>query len=438
MSVYGSAGVLTRGRGIDYAIAGAGLGLAAATKYTAGIVVLPLAVACAAQLLDEPPRRAARHRARRRPGRRLLRPREPARAAVLRRVLGRRAQAGGGGVGIRQARPRLRLRAPLLPVGADLGPRAGCRLPRPSPARCGSSPRTCAGRCSWCPGRSCSWSTWGRRSGSSGAGCCRPSPRSPCSPDWRSCAPSMRSHARPRARVAVGATLVTALLAQGLFYSVHVDRVLSRDDTRNEARAWMVAHVPPQSKVVVEPIVPDAWFADPDVHDAATARARRLTRSGRRWVKFPTGRTTIDEQGRTIPGGKGRDVSIEDYERTLRPALVALVCARRLLLGDVGLDAVRSRVRRPRRGAERDRLLPHARPPRRRRAGDDALPRGRRPGRLQLRLELQPLPARLRATGADRGDPAPAGRDVRSPSARQRSGRPRSSGRLQGCCRAGG
>jgi hypothetical protein len=72
----------------------------------------------------------------------------------------------------------------------------------------------------------------------------------------------------------------------------------------------------------VEPIVPDAWFADPDVHDAATARARGLTRSGRRWIKFATGRTTLDEQGRKIPGGKGRFVSIEDYERTLRPALV--------------------------------------------------------------------------------------------------------------------
>jgi hypothetical protein len=127
---------------------------------------------------------------------------------------------------------------------------------------------------------------------------------------------------RQRLRVAVGAALVTALLAQGAVYGVHVDRVLSRDDTRNDARAWMVANVPPRSKVVVEPIVPDVWFADPDVHDARAARARGLTRSGRRWIKFPTGRTTIDEQGRTIPGGKGRDVSIEDYERTLRPALV--------------------------------------------------------------------------------------------------------------------
>jgi hypothetical protein len=129
--------------------------------------------------------------------------------------------------------------------------------------------------------------------------------------------------ARPRARAVVGAVAVTAVLGQGLFYSLHVDRVLSRDDARNQARAWMVANVTAQSKVVVEPIVPDAWFADPDVRDAATARARGLTRSGRRWVKFAVGRTTIDEQGRKIPGGKGRDISIEDYERTLRPALVA-------------------------------------------------------------------------------------------------------------------
>jgi dolichyl-phosphate-mannose--protein O-mannosyl transferase len=57
VSAYGSAGVLTRGRAVDYAVAGAGLGLAAATKYTAGIVVLPLIVAWASQLAGD--RRAA-------------------------------------------------------------------------------------------------------------------------------------------------------------------------------------------------------------------------------------------------------------------------------------------------------------------------------------------------------------------------------------------
>jgi hypothetical protein len=116
--------------------------------------------------------------------------------------------------------------------------------------------------------------------------------------------------------------VATALAAQGLYYSVHVDRVLSRDDTRNLVRAWMAEHIPAGSKVVVEPIVPDAWFADADAPDAAEARRRGLTRSGRRWIKFPTGRTTVDEQGHERRGGKGRFVSVEDYERTLRPALI--------------------------------------------------------------------------------------------------------------------
>jgi dolichyl-phosphate-mannose-protein mannosyltransferase len=322
VSVYGSAGVLTRGRGIDYAIAGAGLGLAAATKYTAGIVVLPLAVACAAQLLQN--RRAALRGVAIAGG-----------LAVAFFVLANpysvlsfdefwsdvrkqeEAASGFGKLGLDYDSGLLYYLWVLtwglgwVPLAAAIAGtvrivtedlrRALFLVPWPLVflVYMGTQERF--------------FGRW----------------LLPAFPALALLAglAVVRAvdalGARPRARVAVGATLVTALLAQGLFYSVHVDRVLSRDDTRNEARAWMAAHVPPQSKVVVEPIVPDAWFADPDVHDAATARALRLTRSGRRWVKFPTGRTTIDEQGRTIPGGKGRDVSIEDYERTLRPALVA-------------------------------------------------------------------------------------------------------------------
>jgi hypothetical protein len=126
-----------------------------------------------------------------------------------------------------------------------------------------------------------------------------------------------------RRRAVLVACATAALVAQGLVYSVHADRVLARDDTRNLARAWMDRNLPPRAKVVVEPIVPDAWFSEPgSLRNLPPERKRLLTASGRRFVKLPTGRTTVDEQGRPRRGGVGRFVDVEDYERTTRPALV--------------------------------------------------------------------------------------------------------------------
>jgi hypothetical protein len=121
---------------------------------------------------------------------------------------------------------------------------------------------------------------------------------------------------RPALRPALLALGVVALCGQGLVYSLHEGQLLSRPDTRNLARDWMVAHVPPHSRIVVEPVVPDAWAQDLGHPYAGTA-------NGDRWSKFPTSRTNVARVG-TIKLGAGTIVNIEDYERELQPGLIDL------------------------------------------------------------------------------------------------------------------
>jgi hypothetical protein len=110
--------------------------------------------------------------------------------------------------------------------------------------------------------------------------------------------------------------LAAALLcAQGLVYSVHNDLVLSRDDTRQIARDWMVENIPEGSKIVAEPISPDQWAMD-------VGNPSRETGNGNRWIKWATSRSRFNNDGTPRRGGVGRRVKLEDYERTTRPQLV--------------------------------------------------------------------------------------------------------------------
>jgi hypothetical protein len=104
------------------------------------------------------------------------------------------------------------------------------------------------------------------------------------------------------------------LLGQGIVYSLHSAMTLSKADTRNTTRQWLVDHVPANTRIVVEPVVPDAWASD-------IGRPNRGTANGARWSKFPTSRSNIADDGSVIPG-PGRIVNIEDYERTLYPGLI--------------------------------------------------------------------------------------------------------------------
>jgi 4-amino-4-deoxy-L-arabinose transferase-like glycosyltransferase len=116
-------------------------------------------------------------------------------------------------------------------------------------------------------------------------------------------------HWRPGVRRALYAAAAIALCVQGAIHSVHSDALLSRQDTRGQARAWLAANVAPGTKIVVEPIVPGSWLDD-------IGRASPLTPFGDRWQRFTRG--ALVGTGIAPPPV----VAAENYERTLSPALL--------------------------------------------------------------------------------------------------------------------
>ncbi|HLJ02711.1 MAG TPA: glycosyltransferase family 39 protein [Solirubrobacteraceae bacterium] len=113
----------------------------------------------------------------------------------------------------------------------------------------------------------------------------------------------------------VGGLAAAVLLGQSVAAAVHDDAVLSRPDTRNLLRAWMVDHVPAASKVVLEPLVSDNWVLD-------VGRSLPWTSTGARWLRWPTWLTELDPSGQLLPDGERRYVVVDEYERTLYPGLL--------------------------------------------------------------------------------------------------------------------
>src|SRR5579862_7383611 len=113
----------------------------------------------------------------------------------------------------------------------------------------------------------------------------------------------------------LGTVVAVLMLVQSAAAAIHGDTVLSRPATPNLARAWMVAHIPPGSKVVIEPFVPGNWAVD-------VGRALPVTATGERWRRWPTWLTNVDLRGHPLPAGLRQFVFVDLYERYLYPALV--------------------------------------------------------------------------------------------------------------------
>jgi 4-amino-4-deoxy-L-arabinose transferase-like glycosyltransferase len=325
LSLLGTAGVLRRGRTLDYAIAGVGLGLACATKYTAGIVLLPLLAAIASRYLGRERAPGAGHA-----------------GAAAPAVAGVAIAAATALAAFLIANPYSLLDYQAFHRGlVHQSTLAGETQGKLGAPKSGGVPYylwSLTWGLGWVPTLAAlggALTIW-RRDRRLGW-VLVPAPLLfllfmgvqgryfgrwllPIFPFLCVLAAFFalelaRSLAarRPRLRAPSIVLLVAALCVQGLIYSAHSSLVLSRADTRNLTRAWMVANVPAGSRIVVEPVVPNAWVTD--VGQGSSGGA------GPRWVKYASLRAVLNP-ARGTPEPEGRKVRAEDYERTLSPALI--------------------------------------------------------------------------------------------------------------------
>jgi hypothetical protein len=117
------------------------------------------------------------------------------------------------------------------------------------------------------------------------------------------------------ARAALAGVLVAALLAQGLIYSVHSGLVLARADTRTLTRDWMLANIPKGARIVAEPVSPDEWAREVEPGTPTAANPFR-------WPKYPSLIPRVTADGGVESTATMGQVGIEDYETTLAPSLI--------------------------------------------------------------------------------------------------------------------
>ena len=422
LSLLGSAGVLRKGRARDYLLAGVGLGLACATKYTAGIVLLPFAAAVAARYLDG------------------------GRGAGRRAVVGIASTAAVALLAFLIANPYSVLDYSAfhseLIHQSTLSAEAQGKLGAPRQGGLSYYLWSLTWGLGWAPalaalgGALTIWRVAARRAGDGAAGgvalgwllvpavvlflafmglqgryfgrwllpifpilcllasffvlalaeaLARLSSRA-----WRS--ESLRSRPvesaprgserAPRRGLSAGlyALLVAAVLAQGLLYSVHSGLVLSRADTRNLTRAWLVVARARRHA--------DRGRAGRAGGMDARTQARDLDRRKSLSLAAIPGGAVEDLAGRSAGTERGAARGHRGLRAHARPGVDRLLRAQRLLLDRERHDPVRPCVRRSGGGAGGGRLLPRSGPPERSRLSRLSIRAREGAGRVRLRLEL--------------------------------------------------
>ena len=312
LSLFGSAGVMRHGRRRDYALAGIGLGLACASKYTAGIAIVPFAAAAATHYLDSPP--AA--------GRRVVEGVVLAGVCALASFL----------IANPYALLDFQLFRSELIHQSNLSDEAQGKLGAPKEIGILYYLWSFSWGLGWVPALAAlggAVTIW-RRHARIGwllvpaailfLGFMGLQDRYfgrwllPIFPIACLLAAYFAITLLPRRITIAGALAGVAvgivLLAQGLIYSVHNDLVLSRADTRNLTRTWMVAHIPRGAPIVVEPVVLNEWIDE-----------RPGEANAKRWLKYEALQSVIDANGKLSPQTI-HTVALEDYETTLAPSLI--------------------------------------------------------------------------------------------------------------------
>ncbi len=371
LSLLGSAGVLRRGRMRDYALAGLGLGLACASKYTAGIAIVPLAAAVAARYLDsmdpmstraKSPQSTSTHTT---STRAMSTDKAPTRAMSThsggRQVLAGIAVAGACALGaFLLANPYAlldfqRFHSELVHQ-SSLSEEAQGKLGAPRQSGLLYYLWSLTWGLGWAPALAALGGAIAIWRGDARIGwllvpapllflgfmglqdryfgrwllpifpiACMLAAYFAVASAQRACLRLGRvggtgrvvhesvPHTRARGTlfaILVGGLVATLLLAQGLLYSIHNDIVLARADTRNLTRAWMVAYVPRGARIVLEPVVLSSWIEEAGRAPGAT-----------RWAKYPALQSVIAPNGALAPQ-TSHTVALEDYEATLSPALI--------------------------------------------------------------------------------------------------------------------